>query len=338
MSRRRRRVEARIRLTRLAIGGWSAQSLFAANQLGVFEVLDRQGPRRAAEVAAELGTEPDATARLLGALVAIDLLERDGDRFANSYAATEFLVPGTAESMTTWVSLIGTWNQTFGDLATSVSTGEPAEVPEDHLGISPEYTRQFILGMHDYAIGPGRELARHLDLSGHRRLLDVGGGPGTYAVLLAEANPELAATVYDLPDVVGIAEEVIESHGVADRVDTAAGDYHRDTFPGGYDVGLVSNVLHQEDWDSCVDILRKTHDAVEPGGLGVIHAMFLDETGDGPLWPALHNLLMLLVYRGGRAYSVPQTFAMFEEAGFRNPTHHRMSLFNAGSYVVAERP
>jgi hypothetical protein len=66
--------------------------------------------------------------------------------------------------------------------------------------------------------------------------------------------------------------------------------------------------------------------------------MFLNEQGDGPVWPALHNLLMLLVYRGGRAYSVEQTFRMMEEAGFENPEHHRMSPFNAGSFVTAVRP
>jgi hypothetical protein len=86
-----------------------------------------------------------------------------------------------------------------------------------------------------------------------------------------------------------------------------------------------------------VSILRKAYVALEPGGLMVVQAMFLNERGDGPVWPALHNLLMLLVYRGGRAYSVEQTFRMLAEAGFENPEHHRMSPFNAGSFVTATR-
>lgn len=340
MSRsRRRRINERLRLNRLAIGGWAAQALFAANELGLFELLARRGPLDAAAVASELGTEVDATRRLLGALVAIDLLDHlDGDRFGNSYGASEFLVPGTAESMTTWVSLIGQWNQTFGKLPASVRSGEPAEVPEEHLGQSDDYTRKFILGMHDYAVGFGRELARHLDLAGRSRLLDIGGGPGTYSVLLAEANPALRCTVFDLPEVVAIAQEVIAHHGLSDRIDTAAGDYHSDVPPAGFDTVLVSNTLHQEDDETCVGILRKAYDAVEPGGLCVVHAMFLNEEGDGPLWPALHNLLMLLVYRGGRAYSVGQTKAQLTAAGFVDPEHHRMSFFNAGSYVTARKP
>jgi len=336
---RRRRIDERLRLNRLAIGGWAAQSLFAANELGLFQLLAERGPLDGSAVADALGTDVDATRRLLGALVAIGLLvHADGDRFENSSGANEFLVPGRPESMTTWVSLIGQWNQTFAKLATSVRTGEPAEVPEEHLGQSDDYTRKFIIGMHDYAIGPGQELARHLDLSGVTRLLDIGGGPGTYSVLLAEANPELRCTVFDLPEVVAIAREVIAERGLTDRIDTAAGDYHSDAPPSGYDAVLVSNTLHQEDDDTCVAILRKAYDAVEPGGLAVVHAMFLNEQGDGPLWPALHNLLMLLVYRGGRAYSVGQTKAQLTAAGFVDPQHHRMSFFNAGSYVTARKP
>lgn len=333
----RRRIERRVRLNRLAIGGWSAQALFAANELGVFDLLSSGRMLSAEEVAAELGTDEDATRRLLGALAAAGLVKHADERFGNLPVAEENLVSGRAESMTTWVKLIGDWNRTFSDLAESVRTGRPAEVPEDHLGISPEYTRRFIIGMHDYAIGPGRELVRNLDLSGRRRLLDVGGGPGTYSILLAEGNAGLECVVFDLPEVIKLAEEVIAGYGLEERVSTTPGDYRSDDFPGGFDAVLVSNTLHQEDWETCRTILEKAHAALEPGGLVVVQAMFLNERGDGPLWPALHNLLMLLVYRGGRAYSVEQTFRMLEEAGFRDPEHHRMSTFNAGSFVTATR-
>lgn len=94
--------------------------------------------------------------------------------------------------MAIWLRLIQTWNQTFGKLVDSVRTGGPAEIPEDHLGGEEDYTRSFILGMHDYAMGPGRELARDLDLGGRKRLLDVGGGRATYSILLAESHEGLS--------------------------------------------------------------------------------------------------------------------------------------------------
>ena len=333
----RRRIEERVRLNRLAIGGWAAQCLFAANELRVFDLLSSRGASSSAELSAELSADEDATERLLGALAAVGLVDHRDGRYANSYAAEEFLVSGRPESLSTWVALIGRWNQTFGDLAESVRTGQPAERPEEHLGDSTQYTRDFIIGMHDYAIGPGRELARHLDLQDRRRLLDVGGGPGTYSILLAEQNPSLTCSVFDLPEVVAIADDVIAEHELGGRITTLAGDYHSDPFPTGFDTVLVSNVLHQEDWESCSAILQKAHAALEPDGLIVIHAMFLNERGDGPLWPALHNLLMLLVYRGGRAYSAEQTYRMLGEAGFEDAEVHRMSPFNAGSFVTARR-
>jgi ubiquinone/menaquinone biosynthesis C-methylase UbiE len=339
-ARRGRRAAERVWLTRLAIGGWAAQALFAANELGVFDDLARSGPSSADDVAGRLGTERDATERLLGALAAAEVLEHDGDTdvYANGAAAREFLVSGTDESMATWLALIGQWNRTFSDLAASVRTGQPAELPEEHLGLSDDYTRRFIIGMHDYAIGPGRELAKHLDLANRTRLLDVGGGPGTYSVLLAEANPQLNCTIFDLPDVVRIAEEVIAERGLSGRVTTAAGDYHSDEFPRGFDSVLVSNTLHQEDDETCLRILRQSFESLESGGLVTVHAMFLNEDHDGPLWPALHNLLMLLVYRGGRAYTVGETFELMTRAGFEAPEHHRMSVYNAGSFVTARRP
>ncbi len=334
----RARLEARLRLTRLAIGGWAANALFAGNRLGLFDLLNQTGPATGDQIAAKLGTDPDATRRLLGALVASGVLDHDGDTFANGLGAREFLVSGMPESMSTWMELIGTWNDTFGNLAESVRTGEPAEVPEEHLGESDEYTRAFIIGMHDYALGPGHELARHLDLSGRRRLLDVGGGPGTYSILLAEANPELSCTVLDLPAVVAIAQEVIDKQGLRDRVSTHAGDYHSDQFPSGYDVVLVSNTLHQEDDESCLRILKQSYEALDAGGICVVQAMPLNERQDGPVWPALHNLLMLLVYRGGRAYTVGQYSDQLRAAGFKDPTHHTMSIYNAESYIVARKP
>jgi len=334
----RRLLQARTRLNRLAIGGWAAQSLFAANELGVFDVLSSGGSMSAAEVAAELGTDQDATRRLLGGLVAVELVEHEGEKFRNGMAAEAYLVRERPESMAGWVSLIGSWNQTFGKLPESVRTGEPAELPEDHLGQSPEYTRQFIIGMHGYAIGPGRELARSLDLAGRSSLLDVGGGPGTYSLLLAEANEGLRCTVWDLPPVVAIAEEVIADHGLSGRVQTTAGDYHADAFPPGHDAILISNTLHQEDWETCVAILRKAYDALPSSGLVVVQAMFLNESGDGPVWPALLNLLLLMIARGGRNYSVGQTFEMLRAAGFGDPEHHTTSVLNAASYVTATRP
>jgi hypothetical protein len=113
------------------------------------------------------------------------------------------------------------------------------------------------------------------------------------------------------------------------------GDYLSEGFRRTYDAALVSNVLHQEEWDSCVAILRRVHAALKPAGLIVVHAMFLDDRGVGPPWPALHNLVLL--GQPGRAYSAAETFQMLTAAGYERAEAGPMSPFSAGSVVTAVR-
>ncbi len=110
-----------------------------------------------------------------------------------------------------------------------------------------------------------------------------------------------------------------------------------DNLGSGYDVALLSNMLHQEDPETCKMILRKAYDALNKGGMLVIHAMFLNAEKDGPVWPTLHSLLLLLVYQGGRAYSLPETLDMLPEIGFVEPEVKRLSLTNAETLIVAKK-
>ncbi len=192
--------------------------------------------------------------------------------------------------------------------------------------------------MHQYARGPGKEIVNHVDLTGRKRLLDVGGGPGTYSLLLALKNPQLCAVVFDLPDVVSIAREVIEGYGMSDRVTVQAANYLEDAFGNGeYDVVLLSNMLNQEDVETCRSILRKAYDALEPGGLLIVQAMFLNSAKDGPLFPALQTLLLNLLYEHGRAYSLDETLELVSETGFVGARPKRMSLLNAESLILAHK-
>jgi SAM-dependent methyltransferase len=331
-------MEGRLRLGRLLLDGLAAHVLFTANELGIFALLAREGPSTAGEAAGHLGVSRVGMERLLGALVSMGLLEHMGDRFGNGPAVEELLVPGVPGSMAGWVSVMDRWASQFASLAESVRTGRSSQLAEDHLGGSADKTRQFMLGMHDYALGPGSELARHLDLTGRRRLLDVGGGPGTYSILLAEANPDLECVVFERPGVAEIALEVVARHGLAPRISTVSGDYHDEAFPDGFDAVLISNVLHQEDRSSCLDILAKSRASLTRGGLVIVQGMFLNDRGDGPLWPALLNLLMLLMYPSGRAWSTAETVDMLKEAGFEDIRPHGMSTFNAEAFVTAEKP
>ena len=111
--------------------------------------------------------------------------------------------------------------------------------------------------MHNIALAIAPNLARDLDLSGRHRLLDLGGGPGTYAAHFCRANPDLAATIYDLDSSRQFAEGVCRRLGVADRVTFIPGDYLRDPVPGGFDVVWMSQIFHAEPPEGCRLILEK---------------------------------------------------------------------------------
>ncbi|MCK7468524.1 MAG: acetylserotonin O-methyltransferase [Desulfosudis oleivorans] len=136
---------------------------------------------------------------LLDACVALGLLEKDQGRYKNTPEAALFLVPGSPADLSGAIrynrDVYGAW----GRLKEMAVTGKPVEKPEVHLGQDPDRARTFVLAMHGRALGIGRAVVPRLDLAGRRRVLDVGGGPGTYSVLIAEAHPGLECVVLDLP-------------------------------------------------------------------------------------------------------------------------------------------
>ena len=333
---RQRQNELLSQLIHTALGYWRAQVLLAANELLVFDVLS-EGPRTAQEVAARCGSSPDYTERLLNACVATQLLKKDREHFANLRIAESFLVKGRPGYMGNWIRLMSAWYAPWGKLSEAVREGRPVEEPIRHLGEDEDYTRDFILAMHDYAMGPGRAIVEHADLSGCRKLLDLGGGAGSYSILLAQEHGELRSVVFDLPGVVEIAREVIAEHGLSERVTVQGGDYLADDVGAGYDAILLSNMLHQEDRENCLALLRKAREALVDGGTLIVQAVFLNSAKDGPVWATLQSLLLLLLYQGGRTYSLDETLELLVEAGFHDPVVERMSLLGAESIILARK-
>jgi len=158
-------------------------------------------------------------------------------------------------------------------------------------------------------------MADAIDLSSRRRLLDLGGGPGTYAIHFCLKNPALSASVFDQPATRPFAEKTIAGFDMQSRVSFSPGDYHSDGIPGRYDVAWLSHILHAEGPETCRNLIRKTVSALEPGGIIAIHEFILNDTLDGPLFPALFSLNMLVGTESGRAYSEVELADMLAAAG-----------------------
>ncbi len=221
----------------------------------------------------------------------------------------------------------------WGRLKEMAVSGKPVERPETHLGEDEERTRTFVLAMHGRALGIGRAVVPLLDLAKCRKLLDVGGGPGTYSALIAQAYPGIECTVIDLPEVVKTAAALIGQAGMSGRVKTLAGDYHTVSFPGGNDAVLFFGVLHQEKEEAVRDLLRRAYEALTPGGLVYVLDMMTDASRTRPKFSALFSVNMALTTDNGWVFSDEDLEGWLADAGFRDfssrplppPMPHRLA-------------
>jgi cyclopropane fatty-acyl-phospholipid synthase-like methyltransferase len=204
----------------------------------------------------------------------------------------------------------------WGKLKEMVRTGKPVERPEIHLGEDLERTRTFVLAMHGRALGIGQAVVPLLDLSGRKRLLDIGGGPGTYSTLIARAFPRIECTVLDLPEVVRVADDLILQAGAQDRVKTLSGDYHQEPFPSDQDAVIFFGVLHQESPEDIRALLLRANQALSQGGVLYVLDMMTDASHTQPKFSALFGLNMALTTPYGWVFSEDELKGWILEAGF----------------------
>lgn len=304
------------RIIDIANAFYKSQTLFAASDLGVFAKVSELGEADAPTLARELGLDVRGATLLLNACAAIGLLEKEGDKFRNAPDAAAFLVPGRKGDLSSAIrynrDVYAAWAKA-GEFAKS---GKPVEKPQIHLGDDPARTRAFALSMHGRAMGIGQMVVPFLRLDGCRKLLDVGGGPGAYATLIARKFPDLTCWTLDLPAISAIAAELVAATEVADRVKTVAGDYHSAAFPGGMDAVIFFGVLHQESPESIRDLFRRAHACMNRGGRVYVMDMMTDASGAAPEFSALFALNMALTTENGWVFSDAALRGWLTEAGF----------------------
>ena len=298
---------------------YSSSVLFAASDAGLFSALD-DAPEGldAAAVAVACDLDPRACRLLVDAAVASGLLQRTpAGRYHNTPETAAYLVEGKPGSLCEAIRYNRDVYDAWGRLPTFLSSGAPVEPPSLHLGDDVARTRTFVHSMHGRALGIGTAVIPQLDLSGCRRLLDAGGGPGTYSVLAAQANPELElCTVLDLPEVVSVAEELIAAAGMSERVHTMAGSYHEIDFPADQDVVQFFGCLHQESPEAIQTLFAKAFAALRPGGRIYVMDLMTDATRTSPPFSALFALNMALTTEHGWVFSDEDMHQWLGAAGF----------------------
>lgn len=307
-------------IIRMASSFYESCVLFAACDLGVFAKIAEFGKADAQTMASELKLDERGTRLLLDACTSLGLLEKDGLLYCNTQESKMFLVPGSPADLSGAIRYNRDVYPAWGRLTNLVKTGKPVEKPGIHLGQDPERTRTFVMSMHYRALAIGQAVVPQLDFAGSKTILDVGGGPGTYSVLIAQKNPDVTCTVLDLPDIVKIANELIQQQDMEKRVKTLPMDYRTTCFPKNNDMINFFGVLHQESPESILNLLKKAYVALNTGGIVNVMDMMTDETHTEPRFSALFAVNMALTTDSGWVFSDSELKGWMQEAGFSDCT------------------
>ncbi len=284
-----------------------SRTLLTALELDVFTVVGEGASPE--DVAGRIGADARATEMLLNGLVALGALEK-GDGIFRCTSGSKGLGPARAGLMHT-VHLWETWST----LTACVKSGTTVRKPGVE-GHQEQWTEAFIAAMHARARTTAAHMVATVDASGVRRMLDVGGGPATFAIAFARAHPELHAEVLDLGPVLPLGARNIREAGLADRVTMREGDLRTDAFGQGYDFILASAICHMLDEDENRDLFRRCFRALAPGGRLIIREFILEPDRAGPPSAALFALNMLVGTRRGNTYTESEYRQWLREAGF----------------------
>jgi SAM-dependent methyltransferase len=321
---------AALRLIELVHGAAVTHVVGAVAMLGVVDHLS-DGPRPVAELATATGTDASSLRRLLRAATALGLIERvPGDSVAVT-AAGRWLreAPGSLRNFALAHAAPGQLRPPE-QLAEAVRSGRAVAEAALGQGIWDYYRDHPVEGglfagaMSGLSALIAGEVAAAVDLTGRRRIVDVGGGHGVLLAALLATAPAASGVLVDLPEVVADAEPI-------ERVEFVAGDFFRDV-PAGGDAYLLSHVLHDWEDQRAEMILRACHHAARPDSvLFVVEAVLAEEPG--PVGPELVDLLMLC-HLGGRERTHLQYQRLLGAAGWRLETANTL---RSGQSVLRAR-
>src|SRR6266581_3380760 len=260
-------------LMRLANAFSESQTLLAANDLDVFTVIGPVG-RTTDEVARRCKADPEGMFLLLNALVGLGLLTLRKGRYYNTLLARRHLDRRSPEAISNLLWLLGHHWKDWTDIPHALRHSRPGWDP---ITETPEFRRRFSLAMHERSFMLAQPTVATFRLPPKaRRLLDLGGGPGSYAIALAKSYPRLEGVVMD--QTVVITKRLILEQGLGARLKAQAGNIFRDELGTGYDAVLVSNVVHGFNEKENKSLLKRVRQALRPGGKVFIVEFFLDDS------------------------------------------------------------
>jgi 2-polyprenyl-3-methyl-5-hydroxy-6-metoxy-1,4-benzoquinol methylase len=275
-----------------------------ANNYAIFEYLT--SPKTAQELARKLRTDARATEMLLDAVTALGLLRKSGARYRNTALSTKFLVQASRWYQGDMLLHADMLWKNWSGLDDVVRTGLPNRAGKrDH--------ETFIRAMHNNAVLRAKDVINAVGLRGVKKALDLGGGPGTYSMEMARRG--IKVTLFDMPNTLSVSRTLAKNAN-ARNIDFIGGDFHSDDFGKGYDLVLISQVIHSLSANDSLALIKKACKTMNPKGRIAIHEFFLEKDRAAPVMGALFSINMLVNTSAGRCYAPQEMKKWLMQAGF----------------------
>ncbi len=327
-------------LQKIAYGFMGSKALFAALNLNVFGRLaeDPKNPKTLGELTLQTEAPRNLLRTLLTACVSLGLLIKDGESYRNSPAAQRYLDPESDSYFGDYYrfqidrQVYPAFESLDAALRGKAVRGLYTDAFED-----PQRAADFFRGQHSGSLGPAFVLARQVELEGRRTVLDVGGGNGTFSILLCRRFPRLTATILDFPRVIEVAKTYVDEAGLTGRIGFAPGEAVSDDWPRGQDVVLMSYLLSAVDQQHHLPLMRKAWNCLAPGGLLLVHDFAVNDNGEASLEAALWGLAMMIGNAGATNLSPDDLIAYGTETGFER-VHVRPLIEGITSLLTCTKP
>lgn len=308
------------RLQRMVRAYREAGALMAGVELDLFTHIANGADDEAALTTA-MGLQPLHGERIIVAMLGLGLIERRGDKLVLTPDVERFLVKGKPTYAGEWMLFTKPdWND-WGRLADVLKEQAPPVLENKTVAnITIDEARRYHRGTYSIGRGAGRLFLAHVDLSGKRFMMDVGGGSGAYCIEACKRHPELKAVVLEMPAVVPVTQEFIDENGMTDRVEARVCDFNHDPFPEGADVAVMASNLPMYGREAISAVVAKAHAAMAPGGEFHLIGEALDVDRSGPADPALWGLAQAINNTTGIAHSVAEVEGYLTAAGFKDVT------------------
>jgi O-methyltransferase. len=322
------------------IGGYRiSQAIYVVAEIGIPDLL-AAGPKNCDELATETNTHAPTLYRILRFLAGAGLFNEVGPQkfeLTRLGSALRMDVPGSGNmAARLWLSQFH-WDP-WGRLIHSVRTGETAFDRVHGMGVfqylekNAEASAVFNATMTASSARSGTGVVERYDFSGLRKVVDVGGGHGFVLATILKSNPTLRGVLFDLPDVVAGADQILKNSGVRDRCEVVGGSFF-DALPTGGDLYVLRQIIHDWDDDRALAILRNCRTAMTGTG-----KVLLIERGIAPdhreAMRVLHLDLEMLVNVGGMERTDAEYRSLFENAGLR--LTNIVPLMDAAGFSVFE--